>query len=305
MMSELVLVAADDWMGRSMASVLESEGYNVVRTDAGRGALDLARRINPDAILVEESLPDVSGSEVCRALRDDPLFDHAIPIFITASAPVAHSVRGRAYVAGAWDYCSQPIDVEALLWKLQTFTRARRALKAARSDLVIDQATGLYSALGLRYWAEHLCALASRRHEALACVAVMPDRAEDSSATDGEPSTEVLNYLADVCRAHSRRSDIIGYLGQWRLAILAPGTDALGVMGFVARLREALGKSMTQASGDRFTFPLHAGYCAVHDFAAAAIAPAELLRRAEAALGHALRAGEWDVVFSFDELPVS
>jgi CheY-like chemotaxis protein len=304
--SGLVLVAtADDWIGRSVATVLEADGYSVVRTASGRQALDLARRMNPDALLVGDSLPDVSGTEVCRALRDDPLFDHATPIFLTAHAPVAHAVRSRAYLAGAWDYCSQPIDAESLLCKLRTFTRARRELTQARSELVIDPTTGLYSEIGLQHWAEHLGALAGRRHEPFACVAVMPDSAEDRAGDDDEPSPEVLNYLADVCRTHSRRSDVIGYLGKWQFAILAPATDSLGVMGFVARLREVLGKSLTPPAAGRFTSSLHAGYCAVQDYAAAALEPTEILRRAEAALRHARSSAERDGVFSFDELPVN
>jgi CheY-like chemotaxis protein len=304
--SGLVLVAtADDWIGRSVATVLEAEGYTVARTGSGRQGLDLARRLNPDAILVEDSLSDVSGSEVCRALRDDPLFDHATPLFLTAHAPVAHAVRTRAYQSGAWEYCSQPIDAEALLLKLRTFTRARRELHQARAELVIDPITGLYSEIGLNHWAAHLGALASRRHEPFACVAVMPESLDDRAADGDEPSPEVLNYLADVCRTHSRRSDVIGYLGKWQFVILAPGTDSLGVMGFVARLREVLGKSLTPPAAGRFTSSLHAGYCAVHDFAATALEPTELLRRAETALRHARASAERDGVFSFDELPVS
>lgn len=303
--SGLVLVAtANDWIGRSVATVLEAEGYTIARTGSGQQALDLARRISPDAILVEESLPDLPGSDVCGTLRDDPLFDHAVPLFLTAYGPVAHSVRTRALQCGAWEYLSQPIAVETFLLKLATFTRARRELNRAKSELVIDPVTGLYSELGLQHWAAHLGALAGRRHEAFACVAVTPESAADQSEAD-EPSPEMLNYLADVCRSHSRRSDVIGYLGKWQFVILAPETDSLGVMGFVARLREVLGKSLTPPTAGRFMSSLHAGYCAVHDFAAASLEPAEFLRRAELALHHARTSAEQDGVFSFDELPIS
>lgn len=129
----LVLIAtADEWTGRSVAAVLESDGYTVVRTSSGRGALELSRHANVDAILLEDSLDDIAATEVCRELHDDPLFDHAIPIFITAPSPVPHIVRSKAYLAGAWDYCSQPLDAGALCSKLRTFTRARRELMDLR-----------------------------------------------------------------------------------------------------------------------------------------------------------------------------
>jgi DNA-binding response OmpR family regulator len=304
--SQLVLVATtDDWIGRSVAIVLESDGYTVLRTESGRRALELSRQANLDAILLEDSLKDISGSEVCRALRDDPLFDHAIPIFMTAPAPVAHVVRSKAYLSGAWDYCSQPLDADALCSKLRTFTRARRELQDLRAELLIDPLTGLYTSAGLQSWATHLSAMATRRHEPFACVAVMPEpTAVNGTPSRSEPSREILAYLGNVCREHARRSDVIGYLGNWQFGILAPATDASGVEGLVARLRNVLSNSWSTAGRDRFTTPLHAGYCAVQDFAASDIDPPELLRRAELALNHARDAGRLGA-FSFDELPLS
>src|SRR5947209_5919013 len=123
--SPLVLISTGDSLsGRSLATVLEQDGYVVLRVEGGRRALELARQANPDAIILEDTLTDIGSAEVCRALRDDPLFDHATPIVVIAPGPVAHVVRGKAYHAGAWEYCSQPLDVEGLLAKLRTFTRA-------------------------------------------------------------------------------------------------------------------------------------------------------------------------------------
>src|SRR5579884_2467555 len=103
----LVLVASDgEWIGRSLENVFESNGYSVVRVESGRRALELARRTDPEAILLDDSLVDISAVDVCRALRDDPLFSHATPIIITAAAQHASRVRAAAYAAGAWDYCT-------------------------------------------------------------------------------------------------------------------------------------------------------------------------------------------------------
>jgi GGDEF domain-containing protein len=105
--------------------------------------------------------------------------------------------------------------------------------------------------------------------------------------------------MADVCHAQSRRSDVVGYLGQSRFAIIAPDTDAPGAQKLIARLREAL----SAANGQRSL--LRAGYCAMTNVAAAAINPAELMRRAEAALQYAEVSGSADRTFSFDELPAT
>ncbi len=59
----LVLVASGgEWVGRSLENVLESNGYTVVRVESGRRALESARRTNPDALLLDDSLPDIGRS---------------------------------------------------------------------------------------------------------------------------------------------------------------------------------------------------------------------------------------------------
>jgi len=123
--ARLVLIASDgEWAGRSLESVLELNGYSVVRVERGRRALELARRTPLDAIFLDAATADMGGIEVCRALRDDPLFDHSTPIIITSAVAGAHRAGAAAFAAGAWEYCSQPFDVETLMLKLGTFVRA-------------------------------------------------------------------------------------------------------------------------------------------------------------------------------------
>src|SRR6476619_2649826 len=235
----LVLIASHgEWVGRSVESVLELNGYTVLRVAGGRRALDLARRVNPDAVLLDDTLSEMGGVEVCRALRDDPLWDHSIPIFVTSPAPASNRVRLAAYEAGAWDFCSQPLDVETLLLKLSTYVRARRRLEDVQASSLIDPLTGLYSMFGLQQWAEQLGARASRNHEPLACLAVT-----SNAVASGKPASTELTYMADICRAQSRKSDIVGYVGESRFAILAPDTDESGARQFVDRLQRAVSRT--------------------------------------------------------------
>jgi PleD family two-component response regulator len=300
---QLVLIASHgEWMGRSVESVLELNGYSVLRVDGGRRALELARGSNPDALILDSSLPEMDGIEVCRGLVDDPLFDHSTPIFITSTSPVSNRIRLEAYEAGAWDFCAQPLDVETLLFKLRTYLRARRRAEAAQSISLIDPLTGLYSAFGLRHWAETLGARASRNHEAFACVAVSSLGTPSETRTT-KPSSAQLNYVADICRAQARKSDVIGYVGENRFAILAPDTDGTGARRLVNRLQEALEESETAARISGSHPSLHAGFYAASDFSVVHVEAAEVVRRAETALQFALMGGG-EGTLSFDELPM-
>jgi PleD family two-component response regulator len=296
----LVLVASHgEWVGRSVESVLGLNGYNVLRVEGGRRALDVARQTSPDALILETGLSEIDGISVCRALSRDPLFDQSTPIFVTSPAPASNRVRTEAFEAGAWDFSTHPFDVEIIQLKLATFLRARRRIADAQSASFIDPLTGLYSARGLSHWAAQIGARASRNHEPLACV-VVTTTAVGTAAGAGQPVSVALTSMAELCRSKSRKSDIVGYVGESRFAILAPETDEMGARQFVGRLKEALGSSLPHADVER---SLHAGFYAVADFAASNVEPTEVVGRAETALRHALSGGAGAVPLSFDDLP--
>jgi PleD family two-component response regulator len=300
----LVLIASHgEWVGRSVESVLELNGYAVLRVDGGRRALDLARHVSPDVLILDTALSEIDGIKVCRALTDDPLFDHCTPIFITAPAPASNRVRTEAFEAGAWDFLTQPVDIESVLLKMATFLRARRRILDVQSASLIDPQTGLYSAQGLLHWAAQLGARASRNHEPFACVVVTSNAAADAGA-GGKPVSAALSYMADLCRAKSRKSDVVGYVGESRFAILAPGTDETGARQFVGRLQRALERS-APAAEPVAQAALHAGFYAAADFGASGVDAREVVGRAEAALQHALSGSGGGDALNFDDLPAN
>ncbi|HEY9228632.1 MAG TPA: diguanylate cyclase, partial [Gemmatimonadaceae bacterium] len=108
--------------------------------------------------------------------------------------------------------------------------------------------------------------------------------------------------ITDVCRSQARRSDILGYLGDSRVAILAPDTDAAGVQRLIDRLQQALEQGASRPRSNQRASSLRAGYCAVSNLAAANLTPSELVRRAETALAYAPRGGFDSSAVNFDEV---
>lgn len=274
----LVLVASHaEWLGRSLESVIQSNGYAVVRVEEGNQAYELALRTDPDALILDGALPGKSGIDVLRALRSSPTFDPTIPIFITAPGPASNRERSEAYAAGAWDFCSHPVDTQTLLAKLSTYVRARQRVRLADAATLVDPGTGLYTAEGLRQWAAKLAAQARRQHEPLACVMVAPSGVE---AADALPP---LEPLAEFCREQSRASDVVGYVGDNRFAILAPHTDVVGAQGLIERLERAHVASVRR--GPQQPLPaIRTAFYAVPDFAEAGIQPDDVVARAMEAL---------------------
>jgi diguanylate cyclase (GGDEF)-like protein len=252
-------------------------------------------------VILDESLGELGGVEVARALRDDPLFDHATPIVVIARSPAAAAIRSEALRAGAWEYCSPPVDIELLLLKLRTYVRAKQEGEEKRARALLDRATGLYSREALQQWARQLAGRARREHEPFACVALTSDAGTESTPRTGDEVNAAMAELADLWRAQSRRSDVMGQLAPDRLAILAPATNSGGAFRLVERLNSVFARAREPGGGRRSV--LRAGYSAVDDFAAADIDPAELLRRAERALDHAKATNYEKPALSFDQLP--
>jgi len=305
----LVIATEGEWASRSLESVLVNHGYVVVRAQDGHEALASARRLQPDAMILDEHLPGIGGIEVSGQLRDDPSFDPATPIIITGSSPASRAVKTRAFAAGAWEFCTQPLDTDTLLLELTTFIRAKRASAMIRSHSLMDESTGVMTPLGMERWAEQLAARASRNHESLACVVLMPTTSAAATSSSFVPgadnlSPKVAEFL-QLSRAHFRRSDIVGRISDGRLALLAPDTDDAGVKGMLARLHTAIIADGDNQSGAATGKDFRAGYWAVRDFASAPLEPAELLKRATRALDHVNLSPGDNLAIGFDQLPLS
>lgn len=306
--SPVLLIATEgEWAGRSLESVFERHGYDILRAEDGRDALGRALQRQPDAMILDEHLSGLGGIEVCQLLREDPSFDPATPIIVTASAPAPRAVRAAAYRAGAWEFCTQPLDTDVLLLQLGTYIRAKRALAAVGENALVDAPTGVLTPEGMERWAEQLAARASRNHEPLACVVMMPRTSADPMARGIAPKpndvTKAVAGFLQVSRESFRRSDIVGRTSDGRLALLAPETNAAGVHGLLARLRSAVADSTTHLGHQGTEF--RAGYWAVQDFGSAPLEPSELMRRAMRALDHVTNTSTDNLAIGFDQLPVN
>jgi len=267
----VVLIAAR--RERSIAPLLEPNGYAVVQASTGARAIDRARETRPDVIIVDTDLPDMSGIEVCGAVRRDPHVGRHVPILILAADKPTPEQRVTAIRAGVWDFLPYPIEPDDLSLKLEAYVQAKRSIDAALADGMIDPVTGLHSRSGLARRARELGALMARHHAGLACVVF---------AVDGQPADaragNLLAHTARVC-------DVVGALGPSEFAVLAPATDDAGAVKLAQRVASALCETPGAGHGQVTPGPsLRVGYDAVVNLKYSPIDPAALLGRAAAAL---------------------
>lgn len=115
---KLVLVVDDEpKIVRMLRELLESSGYEVQTESCGTAALDYAKEHQPDLVILDLRLPDLSGFEVSEQLRQ--VYDHAtLPILMLTAMDRAED-REHGLECGADVYMSKPVGLGELLEQVQ------------------------------------------------------------------------------------------------------------------------------------------------------------------------------------------
>jgi two-component system phosphate regulon response regulator PhoB len=100
---------------------LKQAGHKVQLAGTGRDGLRLARERRPDLVLLDLMLPDMPGTEVCKALKHDPVTRDAQVMMLTAKGEEIDRVIG--FELGADDYVVKPFSVRELLLRIQAILR--------------------------------------------------------------------------------------------------------------------------------------------------------------------------------------
>ena len=280
----LVLIAdAHEWSARSLVSILTPRGYVVVEVHSGSEVLGIAAARQPDAIVLQQTLPETDVLSLVRTLRAHPRVPAETPILVAAAGPTSRPARLAALRAGANELWSMPMDTEEMALRLDAHLRAKLAAGRARDEGLVDSVTGLYNYRGLAVRARDLASHASRRLAALACVVFDLDLNGDESPEAAAELHTALETIGQTLKQGARESDAVARVGPTRFAILAPDTNARSAMGLANRV----GRLVAQAGATRprrHPLRVRAGYHGVDDFRASGLEPLDLLERATAAL---------------------
>ncbi len=119
-MPKTVMIVEDNELNMKLfRDLIEAHGYRTVQTRSGLTAVDLARENRPDLILMDIQLPEISGLDVTRRLKEDHDL-HTIPIIaVTAFAMKGDEERIRQ--GGCEAYISKPISVTKFIETIKSF----------------------------------------------------------------------------------------------------------------------------------------------------------------------------------------
>lgn len=150
---------------------LVKEGYHVITAQDGNEAIEKAKQLLPDLIVLDIMMPGKNGVEVCEILRSQPKMKDTLIMFLTALSDEATQIKGLA--TGADDYISKPISPNVFISKVQSLLR-----RVTKTDNKIVEVNGLTidpEKFMVRF-AERDISLAKKEFELLYLLASKPGR---------------------------------------------------------------------------------------------------------------------------------
>jgi DNA-binding response OmpR family regulator len=135
-MINILVVDDEERVALTIERSLQRE-YQVRVANNGIDALKIARRINPNLIILDIIMPGMDGLQVCRELRSDPILQSVPILFLTARGRVEDKLEG--FEAGADDYLTKPFDVRELLLRVKAVLK--RTNTEQEKQVITDEIT--------------------------------------------------------------------------------------------------------------------------------------------------------------------
>lgn len=187
---------------------LRKAGFKVLVENSGSAGLEAVRKNMPDAVILDIMLPGMTGLEVCRTMKSDPLLASVPVLMLTAKSDVKDRVKGLEL--GAEDYVTKPFSpkevvlrVQALLKRLRSGSSVGTTLESG--SIILDKTT---------------------------LTARLDGNRLDLTTTEFKLLTAFLNNPARTLSRDLLLKDVWGY---------ASGADTRTVDTHIRRLREKLG----------------------------------------------------------------
>ena len=246
-----------------VGAMLKEEGLNISFARNGESALKgIAKKI-PDLILLDISMPEMDGYEVCEHLKTDKATADIPVIFLTGRSQADDIIKGFQY--GAVDYVTKPFNAEELLARVSThlelkesrdiISRQNNELKELNSELyqlsITDKLTGIYNRLYIMEMISKEFSKSKRNNSTFSCILFDIDHFKKFNDTYGHLAGDhVLEKTAQLARDMIRTEDSLGRYGGEEFLLVLPDINA--------EKAEAVGEKIRAAIQDcSYTFGKH------------------------------------------------
>ncbi len=142
-----VLIVDDEPMSRMLLeSILESV-FICATAESGEEAISYCEANLPDLVLLDMNMPDISGLDVCTALKASPETNHIPVIFVTSTMDIES--ENACWEVGASDFVMKPVNASTLTHRIKTHLQNKLRTEFLEMMTFHDQLTGLYNRMYL------------------------------------------------------------------------------------------------------------------------------------------------------------
>ena len=125
----VLVVDDDDGCRRAIGALLEEAGYQVSAVGSGHDALQIAASERPRVVILDVCMPDMSGYEVCRQLKER--FGSSLPILFVSGVRTESFDRVAGLIIGADDYIGKPFAADELIARVRRLARQAAPVSTA------------------------------------------------------------------------------------------------------------------------------------------------------------------------------
>lgn len=256
--SDTTLLAVDDDPAvlSAIGALLEPEGIRVRTLSDPRRFWDELEKARPDIVMLDVDMPDVSGIELCRVLRNDVRWS-AVPVLFLTSRRDEETVQAM-FAAGADDYLLKPVIPQELVVRIRN-RRDRFELYRALAER--DTLTGVSNRRASTQALDRLLRLARRFDQPLALAALDLDHFKSVNDRFGHGTGDaVLRRLGERLLHEFRGEDVVGRWGGEEFIVGLYGmTRDDAVQRILDVLRAVTGDEFHAPGGETFHVTFSAG----------------------------------------------
>lgn len=265
---------------------LASEGFEHLHAYDAQQGLWYAKRANPDLILLDVVMPQISGFELCRQLQDDSATAHIPIVFLTGSSDCYNKVQGLNL--GAVDYITKPFDHAELLARVRAALRTKRLVDLLAEQAQVDALTGLRNRKHLLQRLDEAYQARRQFGREVSLLLLDVDHFKRCNDTFGHPfGDRVLQSVAECLQASARGIDVVCRYGGEEFAIILPETEIDDAFEVGERMREAIATTSLSYQGRHVFVTASIGVASAEDQATRE----NLIQAADEALYSAKQAG--------------
>lgn len=269
-----VLVVDDDEMlAMHHAQTLSAAGMEATALTEPARLLDALAEHQPEIVLLDLYMPDCSGLEALRVIRQDPQYASLPVVFLSTETGLAQ--QHNAMKIGAEDFLTKPISGANLIMAVTVRAERFRALSMLIRQ---DSLTGLLNHIAFKLRLEGEIDRSRREHQPISLAMVDIDHFKKVNDTYGHPvGDRVIKGLAQLMSKRLRKSDIIGRYGGEEFVVAMPNTPPALAIDIMNELRESFGKLRFESSQGEFTCTFSCGVATAlpSDNAASLVAAAD------------------------------